>query len=123
MAARFRAPSARARTPAHQASQRVVARIKVMVRRASDSDGFLSEVSHTSVVNAHGALLGLAMNVRPNELLAIKNWDSAEEKKSRVVLVGDDAAIQKDVAIEFVDPAPRFWHIDFPPADWNSLED
>jgi len=101
-------------------SQRVVARIRVQVKRQTDSDGLMSEVSHTLVVNAHGALIVLAMKVQPNELLAIRNWNTAEERQSRVVRVGEaEAASQNEIAIEFTEPAPRFWHIDFPPADWK----
>jgi hypothetical protein len=83
----------------------------------------MSEVSHTLVVNAHGALIVLAMKVQPNELIAIKNWNSGEERQSRVVRVGGERASQNEVAIEFTEPAPRFWHIDFPPADWQLLQD
>jgi len=104
-------------------SQRVVARVRVVVRRRTDGDGFMSEVSHTLVVNAHGALIVLAMKVQPNELIAIKNWNSGEERQSRVVRVGGERASQNEVAIEFTEPAPRFWHIDFPPADWQLLQD
>jgi hypothetical protein len=104
-------------------SQRVAARIRVQVRRQTDNDSFMSEVSYTLVVNAHGALIALAMKVQPNELLAIKNWNTAEERQSRVVRVGEEADSQNEVAVEFTEPAPHFWHIDFPPADWKRLED
>jgi len=104
-------------------SQRVVARIRVQVRRQTDRDGFMSEVGHTLVVNAHGALIRLVMKVQASELLAIKHLNSGEEKQSRVVGVGAEAASQNEVAIEFTEPAPRFWHIAFPPADWKLLED
>jgi len=104
-------------------SQRVVARIRIQVRRQAEGDGFISETSHTLVVSAHGALLGLAMKVRPNELLAIQNVRSSEEAHSRVVRVSEEAARQNEVAVEFTEPAPNFWHIDFPPADWKALED
>ena len=105
-------------------SQRVAARIRVQVQRRTDGDGFLSEVSHTLVVNAHGALIALTMKVHSNELLTIRNVNSAEERQSRVVRVSqDEGASQSQVAIEFTEPAPRFWHIDFPPADWRLLED
>ena len=40
----------------------------------------MTETCYTLVVNAHGALLGLAMKVQPGELLAIKNLVSGEEK-------------------------------------------
>lgn len=79
----------------------------------------MSEVSHTLVVNAHGALIHLVMKVQPNELLLIKHLISGEEKHSRVVRIVEEAACQKEVAIEFTEPTPRFWHIDFPPADWK----
>jgi hypothetical protein len=104
-------------------SQRVVARIRVQVQRQTDADGFMSEVSHTLVVNAHGALIRLLMKVQASEPLAIKHLGSGEETQSRVVRVGAEAVSQNDVAIEFIEPAPRFWHIDFPPADWKPSGD
>jgi hypothetical protein len=33
------------------------------------------------------------------------------------------SASQNEVAIEFTEPAPRFWHIDFPPDDWKLIQD
>jgi hypothetical protein len=32
-------------------------------------------------------------------------------------LGGQEETSQNVVAIEFIEPAPRFWHIDFPPAE------
>src|ERR1017187_175239 len=55
-------------------SQRVMARVRLMVRRQGDDDGLMSEVSHTVVVNAHGALIALAMSVQSGERLVIKHW-------------------------------------------------
>jgi hypothetical protein len=105
-------------------SQRVAARIRVEVRRRTDSDSCVSEVSYTLVVSPHGALIALAMKVEPNDLVAIKNVNSQEERQGRVVRVGkQEGASQSPVAIEFTEPAPRFWRIDFPPADWKLLED
>jgi hypothetical protein len=104
-------------------SQRVVARIRVQVRRRADGDGFMSETTYTVVVSAHGALIGLAMKVQPNELLSIKNVISGEEKQGRVVRVSEENPKQTEVSIEFTEPSPRFWHIDFPPEDWKALED
>ena len=100
-------------------SQRVVARIKVQVQRPTDEKGLLSEVSYTLVVNAHGALIGLTMDVEPKELLVLKNVVSGEEMDSRVIRISEETASLKEVAVEFTEAAPRFWHIDFPPADWK----
>lgn len=100
-------------------SQRVIARIRVNVRGPLNADQVLTEVGHTLVVNAHGALISVAMPVQVNELLAIKNVITGEERHSRVIRVAAQAPAQNEVAIEFMDPSPRFWHIDFPPADWK----
>jgi|HubBroStandDraft_1064217.scaffolds.fasta_scaffold354678_2 hypothetical protein len=100
-------------------SQRVAARIRVQVQRRAEDKGLLSEVGHTLVVNAHGALVSLAMRVQANELLVLKNVTSGEEMSSRVIRVGEQIANYSEVALEFTQPAPRFWHIDFPPADWK----
>jgi hypothetical protein len=27
------------------------------------------------------------------------------------------------VAVAFTSPAPHFWHIDFPPTDWEALQE
>jgi hypothetical protein len=105
-------------------SQRVVARVRVRVSRKEDEKRE-PETSHTLVVNAHGALLTLVMEVRPEEILAVKNVNSGEERCSRVVRVSGEAATEKvsekEVAIEFTEPAPHFWKIDFPPADWKTV--
>ena len=103
-------------------SQRVIARIHVLVRRREDGESS-PEAGHTLVVNAHGALIGLEMKVEPNEFLSIKNAYSGEEKNSRVIQVREETGGANEVAIEFTEPAPRFWHIEFPPADWVQLQD
>jgi hypothetical protein len=97
-------------------SQRVVTRLRVKVLRHEGAHDILSEDTHTLVVNAHGALLRLAMIVRRGDVLTLKNSMSHEEKEIRVVRVDEK---QKVVAVEFTTPAPKFWYIDFPPPDWN----
>lgn len=104
-------------------SQRVIAGIRVRVGRRENADSVLSEDSQTLVVNAHGALLTLAMAVRPGDGLTLRNLMSSEEKQVRVVRVFDKQTPPTQVAVEFTSPAPHFWHIDFPPADWTVLKD
>jgi hypothetical protein len=100
-----------------------MARVRLMVRRQGDDDGLMSEVSHTVVVNAHGALIALAMSVQSGERLVIKHWGSGETQECCVVGLRQAQASKNEVAIEFTKPSPRFWHIDFPPADWQLLQD
>lgn len=104
-------------------SQRVMARVQLTVRRQADDDGLMSEVSHTVVVNAHGGLITLDMSVETGERLIIKHGGSGEVQECRVVHLQEEHLNKNKVAIEFTKPAPHFWHIDFPPADWQLLQD
>lgn len=103
-------------------SQRVVARIRVRVLRREGAGETIAEDTHTLVVNAHGALLTLAMKVQPGEVLTLENWVGRERQQIRVVRIGKKQESKREVAIEFSSPAPRFWHIDFPPTDWKPWE-
>ncbi len=99
-------------------------RVPVLVRAQFENESsFLSEESHTLVVNAHGALIALAMRVQPGQRLVLKNRGSGEEQECRVVHVGEKHAAKAEVGIAFTHPAPQFWRIDFPPADWKQLLD
>lgn len=100
-------------------SQRVVARIRVSLRRQEELQ---AEVGYTLVVNAHGALVSVPMQAEADEIFIVKNISSREEMGARVVSVSK-AANGNEFAIEFAQPAPRFWHIDFPPADWKLPKD
>lgn len=111
------------RTVDARRSQRVAVRLRVIVRRKADGDALMSEASHTLVVNAHGALIALAMSVQPDEKIVVKNANSGEEQECRVVRLAQEQAGNNKVAIEFTKPVPHFWHIDFPPPDWKLLQD
>jgi hypothetical protein len=100
-------------------SQRVAARIHVAVTRRGE-DSTLSEDTYTLLVSAHGGLILLAMNARPGELLTLRNVMSREVQPIRVVRVGEKDKSGNPVAIEFTNPAPHLWQIDFFPADWRS---
>jgi hypothetical protein len=104
-------------------SERVFLRVPILVRGQAENDSSLSEESHTLVVNAHGALIVLAMKVRPGQGLLLRNKVSGEGQECRVIHVGDQHASKNELAIAFTQPAPHFWHIDFPPADWKQLPD
>src|SRR5215471_14035271 len=100
-------------------SQRVIARIRVRVIRHGNLDSDLSENTQTLVVNAHGALLALAMISHSGETLTLKHLLTSEERQVRVVRIEEKRSPPKEVAVEFITPAPNFWHIAFPPEDWT----
>jgi len=86
--------------------------------KASDKNP-LREETQTLVVNAHGALITLAAKVTPGQTLILRNPVTGEEQECRVVHIGNRLAEKTEVGIEFMQPAPKFWRIAFPPEDWT----
>jgi hypothetical protein len=100
-------------------SQRVCLRLPIVVLREGPGVNVASEETHTLIVNAHGALIHLALTVEIGQLLGIKNVQTMEELVCRVVNLGPDQTGKREVGIEFEQPSPRFWRIAFPPSDWT----
>ena len=98
-------------------TQRVVIRIPILVRSLSEPP--LTEDSFTLVVNAHGALVSLAMKVQPGQKIVLRNWDTAKEQECQVVHVKGNPFGKNEVGISFPRPNPHFWNLDFPPPDWT----
>jgi len=100
-------------------SQRVCLRLPIVVLREGPGTNVASEETHTLIVNAHGALIQLALTVEIGQLLGIKNMQTLEELVCRVVNLGPDQPGKREVGIEFELASPRFWRIAFPPSDWT----
>ena len=100
-------------------SQRVCLSVPVVVTKTEAGRPPLSEEACTQVVSAHGALLILRMAVKFGDKLIILHKKTLEELACRVVNFGAEQAGKKEVGVEFEKPAPRFWRIAFPPADWS----
>jgi hypothetical protein len=77
-----------------------------------------SEETITPVVNAHGALITMATKPILGQKLGIANLSSSEELACHVVHLGTSNNGKTEVAVEFINPAPFFWRISFPPLDW-----
>lgn len=100
-------------------SQRVLIGVPVVVIAQVPDKPPVSETTRTLVVNAHGALILLGFKVSIGQLLTLRHAKTEEEQACRVVNVGPSQAGKAEVGIEFMKPAPRFWRIAFPPADWS----
>jgi hypothetical protein len=101
-------------------SQRIELTVPVVVHRTLKEGPQFSERAQTLVVNAHGALMALVEKVKPKHRLLVQNTDSGEQKECRVVYVEKELAGPTKVAVEFTRPAPSFWRIAYPPADWTA---
>lgn len=101
-------------------SQRVLLRVPIVVMGEAPHGTPFSEETITLIVNAHGALISLAVKVIAGQKLGVVNLSSGEELSCHVVHVGAANNGKSEVGIEFVSPAPFFWRISFPPSDWGS---
>ena len=94
--------------------------VPVIVKTKTRQGQNVEEETHTSVVNAHGGLMKLKMELQAGQPIVLVNAKTKMEQSCRVVRVenppgGGNFA----VAFEFDRPTPHFWPITFPPADWD----
>jgi PilZ domain len=99
-------------------SQRVLLRIPIAVIAPGADKNVVREQTHTLVVNAHGALISLALPVHVGQLVILQNPETDEEQPCRIIRANPAAGGASEVGIEFLKPAPNFWRVAFPPEDW-----
>ncbi len=78
--------------------------------------------TRTTVVNAHGASLTLAMTIEIQSSILLRNIKTGAEAQCRVVYQKKVESGKAELGIEFMEPQPRFWGIAFPPEDWSRAE-
>ena len=74
-------------------------------------------------MSAHGCGITLKTGLLPGDTIVVIHKLSREEVICRVVMSrqlgkGGDWA----TGVEFQAPSPRFWHIAFPPDDWDPVQ-
>jgi len=99
-------------------SERVMLQVPVVVQVTTREGKEVRENTHTVVVNAHGGLLKLKMEVLIGQPLVIVNPKNKFEQSGHVTRIEESGPEHFAVAFEFDEPAPNFWPIVFPPADW-----
>jgi hypothetical protein len=93
--------------------------IPVIVQARSQGGEEVREETQTVVVNAHGGLLKLRMEIKAGQPIVLINAKTTLQQGCRVVRVETSEAGYSAVAFEFDQAAPQFWPIVFPPADWH----
>jgi hypothetical protein len=99
-------------------TQRVQIAMPVLVRGS-----VFQESTSTVAVNAHGCLVLLKTPVLRDDAVSIVNPKTAEELPGRVISLGKPEDGKIPVGIEFGEPSPLFWQINFPPDDWLTSSD
>jgi hypothetical protein len=100
-------------------SERLKLSVPVIVMTETRERVKAQEVTHTVVVNAHGGLLKLKMEVLVGQPIVLANLQTNHEKRCRVVRVEQLPGEEFGIAFEFEKPAPEFWSLASPPADWQ----
>ena len=90
-------------------SKRVKARVPVVVRFQDSNKRFISEATHTVIVNEHGALILLAASVEVNQMIRLENPNLGEELLCRVTSLGPSFMGKTQVAVELIMPTAEFW--------------
>ena len=101
-------------------SERVMLRMRVTVF-AEDTQRKRRQIEAlTHVVNAHGGLMKLQMDLHVGQPMLLINPQNKVEQGCRVVRIEDTAEGDFAVAFEFDKPNPKFWPVVFPPQDWHA---
>lgn len=100
-------------------SERVMLQMPVTVLAETPERVQVQEDTHTLVVNAHGGLLKLKMELLAGQPLILVNRQNGMKQSCRVVRIEQPSPDYFAVAFEFDRPAPKFWPVVFPPADWG----
>jgi hypothetical protein len=103
-------------------SERVILRVAVVVSVGTYDGNVMSEPTFTQVVNAHGGLLTLKMELFARQKFVLKNLKMGIARECSVVRTEKSATSEFLVAFQFETPTPDFWPITFPPRDWQALE-
>lgn len=102
-------------------SQRVVLRVAVTIVLTVPGKATTIPAS-TADVNVHGALLISPQSFPAGTHFLLENNMTKEHILCRVVRMPKSIQDGFHIAVEFDKPAPNFWKISFPPADWKPVE-
>lgn len=104
-------------------SERVVLRIPIRLSAMMPDGKRINVEAHTLVVNAHGGLLDVGMEMVPGQRILLNNSKTENANTGKVLRVEraeEDGRFS--IAFEFEFPSPSFWPVTFPPPDWSCAE-
>jgi len=100
-------------------SERVVLRVPVQLSAWMPGGKRISIEAHTLVVNAHGGLLDVGMEMLKGQQIRLRNERTEIVATGKILRVEGSQDSRFSVAFEFESPAPHFWPVSFPPHDWS----
>jgi hypothetical protein len=106
-------------TQGKRRSQRLFIQAPVILEGRVANKTPFEESTQTIVVNAHGALVESRTALSSGQIITLRHTRTNEEIECAVKIVTPAEAGKFHVALEFTKPNPKFWHVAFPPEDWN----
>lgn len=103
-------------------SERVVLRVPIRLSAIMPDGKRISVETRTLVVNAHGGLLDVGMEMVRGQQIRLNRPKTETTTTGRVLRVEGSEEGRFLVAFEFESPAPNFWPVRFPPANWSAAE-
>lgn len=103
-------------------SQRVLLRVRANIHVALHGKPISFEATTLSV-NDRGALMCLKHTIPVDARVVLEHSGTKETIACRVARAAREMPEGYHIPLEFDSPAPNFWRIAFPPADWRPLED
>ena len=103
-------------------SERVVLRVPLQLSAKMPDGKRISIEVYSLVVNAHGGLLDVGMEMLSGQQVILSNPRNEKVASGKIVRVEASEEGRFSIAFAFEFPAPSFWPISFPPADWSSIE-
>jgi len=100
-------------------STRVILDVPLVIRGEAEDKHSFQEETFTVKVSAHGGLVLLENRVELGQKVVLMNPKTWDEREGTIVFLGPPYAGLATVGVEFAQPAPEFWAISSPPADWN----
>jgi hypothetical protein len=100
-------------------SERVVLRVPVHLSALMPGGKRISIEVHTLVVNAHGGLLDVGLEMARGQQIRLSNSKTDIVATGKVLRVEGSEDGRFSMAFEFESPAPHFWPVSFPPRDWS----
>jgi hypothetical protein len=104
-------------------SQRAFLSVGIVVEGETPQGKLFKEETATLAVSAHGALILLANDLNIQKQVQLTHKGTGQRQACRVAYRGSVHSGKTEVGVEFIQAAPRFWQIDFPPSDWSPGEE
>ena len=100
-------------------AQRVMLRVRANIHVALQGK---TATFNVTTVSVNGALVLIERSLPADTQLVLEHAHTRERVACRVSRAGREMPEGFQVPIEFDSPAPGFWKIAFPPADWRPVD-